>query len=364
MEQLPTATTSTTTIAQEANKFKISAKNINVGRLRDASEQTEKILVRNLQNPLVQYLRAEYEKCAALHRRNGRFADLIAFQHFLMDIPKWSAAQVETVAKEIISSGAAFKFYETIKFLLVAKVFLMASVRAQDGLDAGALSMPMPTMSDYIHRVLYLIARELFVAPSLIRIQADSYELEVATNHQLLNALVERGIRDAVMDLVPHDHIMDVYLSDTLKGDSYQINAEPEVQTVQTLNAPVVPVPVTEDPVAIAPVKLGDIVALNEKKEEDSKDAESDGESDDGDDDAVELSSESESETESESESDSSSSSSSESESESEKKKKKKSKKGKKEKEAVVVVEKKKKKHHKKSKEAVRQVKMPKDESV
>lgn len=308
------------TIAQEASKFKISAKNINVARLRDASEQTEKVLVRNLQPAVVQYMRSEYDKCAVASRRSGRFADLIAFQQFLMQIPKWSSAQIAEVSKQVIGGGA-FKFYETLKFLLVAKVFLMASVRSFDGQESNnALSMPMPTLDDYIHRVLFLAARELFVAPSLIRLQADSYELEAATNHQLLNAVVERSVKDAVIDLVPHDHIMDTYLSETLKGVTFEIpssSAEPLALPAQVAAAILEPV------LPAAPVKLADIVALAEQKkpeeetaakpeekEKEKAEAEVEVEDDSGSDsDAVELSSESESGSESESESVASSSS-------------------------------------------------------
>ena len=358
---IPKTTTMTTdeqtTIAQGANKFKISAKNINVGRLRDASDQCEKVLVRNLQAPFVQYLRKAYEKGAMANKRGGRFADLIAFQQFLLEVAKWNSVQVESVAKEIIGAGA-FRFYETIKFLLVAKVFLMASVRSFEGDENSALSMPMPTLSDYIHRVLFLIARELFVSPSLIRIQADSYELEVANNHQQLNALVERAIKDAIIDLVPHDHIMDTYLSETLKGVSFELPPQPApivvpepvvaaTQPTAAIDAASILAP--SPPVQpITPVKLADIVALHDEHQKPIK---SKSDTDASDSDAVELSDSDDSESESDSSSSSSSSSSDDDDDKHHKKHKK-----------VM-----KKKHEKdddkkKTKKKVRHVKVPKEE--
>jgi hypothetical protein len=373
-----------TTIAQEANKFKISSKNINVARLRDAGEQAEKVLVRNLQVPLIKYLREEYKKCAKASFWGGINADFASFRQFLLEIHDWNAVQIETAAKHIIGNGA-FKYYETLKFLLVAKVFLMASVRSFEGNDNSALSMPMPTLNDYIHRVLYLISRELYIAPSLIRLQTTSYEVQAATSMQLLNQLVERSIKDAIIDLVPHDHIMDTYLGDTLKGLSFEMSpalAEttpipvPEPTPAPVFSAPVAPTTSLADSV-VAPVKLADIVALEQKKpdeaattetttvSENKSDNGSDAESDNG----VELSSsESDSEDEksaasSASETETESESESESESEAEKKKKKKNKKKEKKEKPKKKKEKKTKKddHHKTS---TRQVKVPKEEKA
>ena len=372
------------TIGQAANSMFL-AKEFNPAHLPNSLKNTEKVFVRNLRPLIGQYLRSVYGKFQEKYKYYKQFTDLRAFKAFLSEIPDWNSSRADEVAAEIVASDKHnFNFYGHLKYLLVGKVFLIVSARSFNGLDNTAtLQMPVPTLNDFVYRVLLLAADELKNTPGLIRVQGDSYEVEVSRSIHLLNELLERAIRDALIDILPQNHIMDTYLADALKGGSYEIptvTQTPGPMPVVEMEAPTAPATATAtDDVLATDVELPekatklsdlvDIMAADKKKGDNddgndddssaSDDSDSDSSGSDTSDDDVDVSSSSGSESESD---DSSTSSSSDDEDAKKKQKKKKQHHVKKD------------KHHDKSKakaknvkfdlkrSAVRQVTVPKED--
>lgn len=256
---LPSATTTT-------EPLRIAHKSMNVERLRDAIEMATEVLRRNVTAPVIRFLTSVFVDEIRKPSHKG-CADLVAFQQYLKEIPKWNSVQIESATSRVISQiqhSTNFRLYETIKFILVGKVFIITSVTNTD--EQTPLSISIPTLNDYMHRVLSIVAKELFIVPSIIRPSPDHLDTQRATNHSLLVRIVEKAIHDAITDLIPHDHIFDTYLADTMKGVHFEASTPeqqqpppqsqvPDVQPLPesiTTSAAPEPLPTTTTPISTA----------------------------------------------------------------------------------------------------------------
>jgi hypothetical protein len=261
---------------------------LNPARLKDVMKQNQQVLVRYLQDPLIQYLRKQYEITAkSSGRMSGRFGDLVAFQRFLSQIPSWNDMQVDTMCSEVMGVNSE-KVYNALKFQLIGKVMLMLSVRSSSCLNSDVMSMASPTLKDFMHRVLESIARQLFPAPSLIRSTPSSaYDYQSVDNTEKLNRFVAQAIVNTITDLVPYHEILSKYLGNTLK--SQQIDVPPQVDTTTSMDtmanaASAVTNAPSTNVAGPLPVKLADIVALEKKSFEGMGDVGGDDSEDSGND--------------------------------------------------------------------------------
>jgi hypothetical protein len=122
---------------------------------------------------------------------------------------------------------------------------IMASVRPASRSNEE-VQVAVPTVSSYLHKVMSLVARQLFAYPSLIRKPHTETEADASTKAVQIKAIIMDAVQGAVTDLTPHDTIMDNYLDETLNSHTVGSNIEAkspfplvDIKTVEVQQQPV-----------------------------------------------------------------------------------------------------------------------------
>lgn len=193
---------------------KKAMKDMNVSLLTASISEYSDFLVLHLTEPIVAYFRELYE--AALQQaemaKTGGNTDLVKFQYLLRDIPRYEARQVEKVTGDILSElHSNFHLDKVLKILFMAKSVILASVRPNSAQNEE-LQLSVPSPATYLHKVLSLVARQLFDRPSMIRALDDEDESQFALRMKEVEKVVEDSILKAVTALLPAGEIVDKYL--------------------------------------------------------------------------------------------------------------------------------------------------------
>ena len=187
--------------------------------------------MRHLQRPIAKYLANRWKECLEkLHDQRrlgqGRFDDIITYQQWLNHIQSWPAESVAQCTKEIMEMvDPRFSLKDCLKVIFIARVSGLAAIRQSQG-DDMPLSVSIPTVEAYLHHVMVLLAREIAMLPALLRHDINETPRDTGKKRALLMHYIGSAIRDAITDLLPHSHIMESYLSQTLAGLNFEPPAE------------------------------------------------------------------------------------------------------------------------------------------
>jgi hypothetical protein len=183
-----------------------------------------------------QMYQAEYRRVVQFMKENGQrphITDVLrAFQGRLAEIPKWNTDQIHeaVVAIEKLLPDTS-RHNEILKILFVSESMLLASIRTTGSVTVPDLPVQVPTLDQYLHRVLYLVGRNLYDFPSMVRVRPEDDEQTAAKNKAYMIKCIHNGILGAISDLLPVHHIMDKYLNDTIRGLHFKPDDEQLVPT-------------------------------------------------------------------------------------------------------------------------------------
>lgn len=174
----------------------------------------------------------EYKRVADFFKKSGsraRITDILrSFQARLSEIPKWNTDQTAAAADQIVKSlPSTSRHTEIIKILFISESMLLASIRTSAvGAIIPDIPVQIPTMEQYLYRVLYLVGKDLHNFPSMIRQQSSDDEHVAAKKTSYMIKCIHGALMGAIADLLPVHHIVDNYLSETIHGLRFESKSE------------------------------------------------------------------------------------------------------------------------------------------
>jgi hypothetical protein len=211
-----------------------------------ALKEYEAILVRKLKTPIYRVFAAALYTKSHDHamslladmygvpidevepRGQYKTLELRLFQEALRDTQKWTQDTLGQKEAEIMALVNGFQLQRILKLIFVCRSMVLASLaRTQKRVDVS-----IPTTTTYIQRVLFLIAKELFDHPSLMKralYDEDGHALMQAQAQVM--SIISDSILAAIADLLPVDDILTNYMNDTLEAYNFAGKA-PEKPTI------------------------------------------------------------------------------------------------------------------------------------
>jgi len=151
---------------------------------------------------------------------------LMTFQNFLNNIPKWSAEIVENEKQRIITSSACNYLEDLITCVHITQLKSLTSTRV--GLKQKKINIDIPDLHKFIHKVYINVARKVYV--NIYLFEKNIKPLQVQKNNRELELLIKECILNTIRESIPIEHILQMYLDETLETD-VEIEEKKEVIT-------------------------------------------------------------------------------------------------------------------------------------
>jgi len=151
---------------------------------------------------------------------------LMTFQNFLNNIPKWSAEIVENEKQRIITSSACNYLEDLITCVHITQLKSLTSTRV--GLKQKKINIDIPDLHKFIHKTYINVARKVYV--NIYLFEKNIKPLQVQKNNRELELLIKECILNTIRDSIPIEHILQMYLDETLETD-VEVEEKKEVIT-------------------------------------------------------------------------------------------------------------------------------------
>ena len=140
---------------------------------------------------------------------------LMTFQNFLNNIPKWSAEIVENEKQRIITSSACNYLEDLITCVHITQLKSLTSTRV--GLKQKKINIDIPDLHKFIHKTYINVARKIYV--NIYLFEKNIKPLQVQKNNRELELLIKECILNTIRESIPIEHILQMYLDETLETD-------------------------------------------------------------------------------------------------------------------------------------------------
>jgi hypothetical protein len=151
---------------------------------------------------------------------------LMTFQNFLNNIPKWSAEIVENEKQRIITSSACNYLEDLITCVHITQLKSLTSTRV--GLKQKKINIDIPDLHKFIHKTYINVARKVYV--NIYLFEKNIKPLQVQKNNRELELLIKECILNTIRESIPIEHILQMYLDETLETD-VEVEEKKEVIT-------------------------------------------------------------------------------------------------------------------------------------
>ena len=151
---------------------------------------------------------------------------LMTFQNFLNNIPKWSAEIVENEKQRIITSSACNYLEDLITCVHITQLKSLTSTRV--GLKQKKINIDIPDLHKFIHKTYINVARKIYV--NIYLFEKNIKPLQTQKNNRELELLIKECILNTIRESIPIEHILQMYLDETLETD-VEIEEKKEVIT-------------------------------------------------------------------------------------------------------------------------------------
>jgi hypothetical protein len=232
--------------------------------------------------PLVEFFRKEYDTISA---REGRRA-MGVFQGFCAEVPRWNQDVIDTNIGHVLSNCRCDYVEELMTAVFIAHTKMLTAIRVST--KQKKLSINLPKLDHFLHRVFVECARSFWKAPFLFADELSPVERQ--KNILQAESMCHDSISGAVRSLLPVKSILRDYLDEesdeeaapaaapasapasvsaSLKSNAANTSAsvaqttDPELKALEEIDQvleeeeemPIVPEPVApEAPTATAPV--------------------------------------------------------------------------------------------------------------
>jgi hypothetical protein len=139
----------------------------------------------------------------------------MTFQNFLNNIPKWSAEIVENEKQRIITSSACNYLEDLITCVHITQLKSLTSTRV--GLKQKKINIDIPDLHKFIHKTYINVARKVYV--NIYLFEKNIKPLQTQKNNRELELLIKECILNTIRESIPIEHILQMYLDETLETD-------------------------------------------------------------------------------------------------------------------------------------------------
>jgi hypothetical protein len=156
--------------------------------------------------PLVEFFRNEYERISRVDRRGA----MRAFQNFCAEVPRWNQDIISENINSILDNCRCDYVEELMTAVFIAHTKMLTAIRVST--KQKKLSITLPKLDHFLHRVFVECARSFWKAPFLFA--DDLSHVERQKNVLQAESMCTEAVSGAVRSLLPVKNILRDYLDE------------------------------------------------------------------------------------------------------------------------------------------------------
>lgn len=154
---------------------------------------------------------------------------LMVFQGLLSRIPKWSDTDIIKEVTRIESNSNCLYLVNLMRSLIKINIQIFLEETKDTYVEPNLYEKI--TLKDYIHQIYILVARRIFNNPILF--YKELKDIDVLNNMNKVMNIIGEEMRNAVIELLPLDYLIDEYLNEEIYNK--QLNLKIPNESVENL---------------------------------------------------------------------------------------------------------------------------------
>ena len=179
----------------------------NVGLYSEARNEYLKQLSTWIIPPLVEFFRTEYDR---ISREVGARRAMGAFQNLCAEVPRWNQDIIEKNINTVLDNCRCDYVEELMTAIFIAHTKMLTAIRVST--KQKKLSITLPKLDHFLHRVFVECARSFWKAPFLFSEELTLVEMQ--KNVLLAESMCVEALSGAVRSLLPVKNILRDYLDE------------------------------------------------------------------------------------------------------------------------------------------------------
>lgn len=156
--------------------------------------------------PLVEFFRDEYERLAGIEGRGV----MRAFQNFCAEVPRWNQDVIDININKVLDNCRCDYIEELMTAVFIAHTKMLTAIRVSS--KQKKLSITLPKLDHFLHRVFTECARAFWKAPFLF---GEGAVIERQKNILQAEGMCIDALSGAVRSLLPVKNILRDYLDES-----------------------------------------------------------------------------------------------------------------------------------------------------
>ena len=140
---------------------------------------------------------------------------LMTFQNFITRVPKWNHSIIEQERKRICEKSKCEYLEDLISCVHIIQLKVLTSMRV--GNKQKKISINIPKMDDFIHKIYINVARKLY--KNVYLFEMSSSNLETQKNNRAFELLIQECILLTIRESIPIDSIIKSYMDETIEEE-------------------------------------------------------------------------------------------------------------------------------------------------
>jgi hypothetical protein len=153
---------------------------------------------------------------------------LMTFQNFITRVPKWNHSIIEQERKRICEKSRCEYLEDLISCVHIIQLKVLTSMRV--GNKQKKISINIPKVDDFIHKIYINVARKLY--KNVYLFEVSSSNLETQKNNRAFEVLIQECILLTIRESIPIESIIKSYMDETIEEEVIEEIKEEVVEEV------------------------------------------------------------------------------------------------------------------------------------
>ena len=140
---------------------------------------------------------------------------LMTFQNFITRVPKWNHSIIEQERKRICEKSKCEYLEDLISCVHIIQLKVLTSMRV--GNKQKKISINIPKVDDFIHKIYINVARKLY--KNVYLFEVSSSNLETQKNNRAFEILIQECILLTIRESIPIESIIKSYMDETIEEE-------------------------------------------------------------------------------------------------------------------------------------------------
>ena len=140
---------------------------------------------------------------------------LMTFQNFLSRVPSWNQTIIENECRRISDKSRCTYLNDLLTCVHVIQLKLLTNVRVSN--NQKKVSIDIPKLENYIHKVYISIARKIYKNVYLFELNCTP--LQKQKNNRELEIIIKECIINTVRESIPIDRILLAYMGEEMNEE-------------------------------------------------------------------------------------------------------------------------------------------------